>query len=194
MKLPFLHSTLLLGALLALTPPARAAEFFLRAAAITTTMPDGAQVVQWGFARDSAFGRGDGTVTVPGPVLTVAPGDSVLTIRLDNRLPEPISLVINGQFSTSPAPAPVRQGVRVRSFTTETPPGNAAPVTYTWSSVRPGTYLYMSGSHPQVQVPMGLYGARTRQTPSSPAEAANSLHMQSFVLAIRRFLPDAGQR
>ena len=146
-------------------PAPRAAEFFLRAAAVTNTMPDGTNVVQWGFARDSAFGARDGAVTVPGPILLVLPGDNVLTIRLDNDLPEPISIVINGQFTTSAAPAPVRHpDGRVRSFTHETPPGNTTPVTYTWSPVRPGTYLYLSGSHPQVQVPMGLYGALKKDT------------------------------
>ncbi|MEK7424740.1 MAG: Ig-like domain-containing protein, partial [Actinomycetota bacterium] len=30
---------------------------------------------------------------------------------------------------------------------------------YTWSSLRPGTYLYQSGTYPSIQVPMGLYGA-----------------------------------
>ena len=29
---------------------------------------------------------------------------------------------------------------------------------YSWTSMKPGTYLYHSGTHPQVQVQMGLYG------------------------------------
>jgi len=48
---------------------------------------------------------------------------------------------------------------RVRSFTAETPPDNATVVTYTWPNVKAGTYLYQSGTHPAVQVQMGLYGA-----------------------------------
>jgi len=32
-------------------------------------------------------------------------------------------------------------------------------VTYEWTNVQPGTYVYQSGTHPAVQVPMGLYGA-----------------------------------
>ncbi len=31
-------------------------------------------------------------------------------------------------------------------------------VIYTWPSVKAGTYLYQSGTHPAVQVQMGLYG------------------------------------
>ena len=29
---------------------------------------------------------------------------------------------------------------------------------YSWTNMKPGTYLYQSGTHPQVQVQMGLYG------------------------------------
>jgi hypothetical protein len=44
----------------------------------------------------------------------------------------------------------------VRSFVKETTPGGASTYTFT---VKPGTYLYQSGSHQQIQVLMGLYGA-----------------------------------
>jgi FtsP/CotA-like multicopper oxidase with cupredoxin domain len=49
---------------------------------------------------------------------------------------------------------------RVRSFDTETPPDNTTQTTYTWAAanVNEGTYLYQSGTHPSVQVQMGLYG------------------------------------
>jgi FtsP/CotA-like multicopper oxidase with cupredoxin domain len=49
---------------------------------------------------------------------------------------------------------------RVRSFDTETPPDNTSITTYTWAgaNVKEGTYLYQSGTHPSVQVQMGLYG------------------------------------
>jgi FtsP/CotA-like multicopper oxidase with cupredoxin domain len=49
---------------------------------------------------------------------------------------------------------------RVRSFDTETPPDNTTTTVYTWTgaNVKEGTYLYQSGTHPSVQVQMGLYG------------------------------------
>jgi FtsP/CotA-like multicopper oxidase with cupredoxin domain len=49
---------------------------------------------------------------------------------------------------------------RVRSFDTATPPDNTTTTTYTWAAanVKEGTYLYQSGTHPSVQVQMGLYG------------------------------------
>ena len=138
------------------TADLQAAEYFLRADTTTLTLPNGSNVVMWGFARDSAFGAMDGTVTVPGPKLTVMPNDSTLTIHLDNRLPEPVSIVIPGQ---SIVPSPVRMvNGRARSFTTETPPENDDPVDYVWNNLRPGTFLYESGTHPSVQIQMGLYG------------------------------------
>jgi FtsP/CotA-like multicopper oxidase with cupredoxin domain len=136
------------------------AEFYLRADTTTVTLPDGdgtRDVPMWGFALDSAFGAGDGQVAVPGPTLTVDPGDNTLTIHLDNNLSVPVSIIIPGQVATM---TPTRNpDGRARSFTKETPAGNVDPVTYTWSSLRPGTYLYHSGTHPAVQVQMGLYGA-----------------------------------
>ena len=44
----------------------------------------------------------------------------------------------------------------MRSFTGETAPGAIA--TYTFNNLRPGTYLYQSGTHPQAQIQMGLFG------------------------------------
>ena len=45
----------------------------------------------------------------------------------------------------------------MRSFVHEVAAGATAD--YVWPSLRPGTHLYQSGSHPAVQVQMGLYGA-----------------------------------
>lgn len=137
-----------------------AAEFYLRADTATVTMPDGTVVTMWGFAKDSSAGAGDGTVSVPGPALTVPPGDSSLVIHCQNKLPEPVSLVIPGQVT---AMAPVRNADgRVRSFTAETASGGSG--TYAWNDFKPGTYMYHSGSHPAVQVQMGLYGAVTKDS------------------------------
>ena len=147
----------MLVTLTAQTTSLKAAEYFLRTGTATVTLPNGSNVVMWGFAKDSAFGAMDGTVTVPGPALTVLPNDTTLTIHLDNNLPEPVSIVIPGQTIV---PSPVRMGSgRARSFTTETAPSNGVPVNYVWSNLRPGTFLYQSGTHPSVQVQMGLYGS-----------------------------------
>ena len=49
----------------------------------------------------------------------------------------------------------------MRSFTHETSAGGGS-ADYFWANVKPGTYLYQSGTQPQVQVQMGLYGAITK--------------------------------
>ncbi len=64
-----------LAACATMAQPALAAEFTLRAAAGSLTMPDGAVVPMWGFACDAAVGAAcpnPGVVTVPGDVATAA--------------------------------------------------------------------------------------------------------------------------
>lgn len=141
------------------TRPAAAAVFDLRAASTTVVMADGTPVEMWGFGLTS-----DPDVSIPGPVLEIPPGDGTLTIHLENDLPVPVSIVIPG----IPAPlTPVwddgtsgpRTSLTQRavSFTHVVPPGLTGD--YQWTNVQPGTYLYHSGTHPAVQVAMGLHGA-----------------------------------
>jgi FtsP/CotA-like multicopper oxidase with cupredoxin domain len=142
------------------------AEFWLRAGVANVTMPDARVVTVWGLANDAA-GPGTGSITVPGPSLMVAAGDS-LTIHLTNTLPEPVSLVIPGQYSYQSLAPVFHSGDaydgRVRSLAAE-----AAPLTgtadYVWTSLQAGTYLLHSGSHPSVQVQMGLYAPLTVVAP-----------------------------
>ena len=172
---------------------ALAAEYWLKAAATTVNLPDpnggpAIPVVMWGYASctttTTAFDT-CGPVMVPGPQLTVPSGDNTLIVHLLNNLPPvgatptPTSLVINGLIKPmtpvwtdgSSGPRGTDLTKRVRSFDTEAAPNNTAD--YTWPSVAPGTYLYQSGTQPQVQVQMGLYGAVTKNaadaTPSTPA-------------------------
>jgi hypothetical protein len=168
-------------ALLVSAGAARSATYDLKADAVNVTMPGGEVVAMWGF------GPNPGSVTVPGPALVVPPGDSTLTINLTNDLPtEPVSIVLPGQAmpvdcttgtllppaffydaglpgdptAVPPVPAtPPRR--RVRSFTAEAAPGGTQ--CYQWNGLTPGTYFYQSGTHPGVQVQMGLYGAASVQ-------------------------------
>jgi hypothetical protein len=118
------------------------------------------------------------------PTLTAAVGDT-LVIHLKNNLPpagtpqyvappatvapatysEAVSVVIPGQRSaltptwtdgTTGARTSLTQ--RVRSFTRETPQQNATPVAYTFGPLKAGTFVVESGTHPAVQLQMGLYG------------------------------------
>ena len=82
-----------------------------------------------------------------------------LTIRLMNTLTTPVSVLIPGQNNGGdPVMAPDGQGrMRVQSLVHEALPSGTAD--YVWNSLLPGTYLYQSGTHPSIQVPMGLFGA-----------------------------------
>ncbi len=95
----------------------------------------------------------------------------------DDRRPAGRRLGSVGQRTTTPSPehstqtdvtwstaaaaaqsfTPPTQGPRVQSFGTEVAAG-ANAVSLTWNNLRPGTYLLESGTHPSIQVPMGLYG------------------------------------
>ena len=175
-----LASALACVGVLLVAGPAAGAEYWLCAKAGSVTMPDGAIVPIWGYVQDDNADLTDGcpaldasTWTAARPALNVPSADVTgLTVHLRNDLSAPTSLVIPGQAmptpvagaepvwtdgSTGPRTAATQ---RVRSFTHEAAPGLTAD--YAWSSVRPGSYLYHSGTHPQVQVQMGLYGAVTR--------------------------------
>jgi len=137
----------------------------------TATYPTGEVVPMWGYAleTDKDFSNGcNSTPKVPGPVLNVPVGDNTLTVHLHNNLvglpySEAVSIVIPGLVATM-APEFVTDAQnreRVNSLTNSVDPGTSG--IYTWNSVKAGTYLYHSGTHPQVQVPMGLYGAVTQR-------------------------------
>lgn len=66
-----------------------------------------------------------------------------------------------GTPCTAPTPGvttntPPAQGPRVQSMSTEVAAGTTTSLT--WLAPKPGTYLLESGTHPSIQVPMGLIG------------------------------------
>jgi FtsP/CotA-like multicopper oxidase with cupredoxin domain len=154
--------------------PASAVEYNLQAGTVVLTMPDCREVTMWGYGLEG------GDITVPGPQLVVPPGDSTLTINLTNNLPEPTCIVVPSLIAEM---TPVRNGGaylgRVRSFTHEAAAGGGV-ATYTWPNVRPGTYLYHSGTHPGVQVQMGLHGAVTHNSAAGVAYPAGDNPQTSF--------------
>jgi FtsP/CotA-like multicopper oxidase with cupredoxin domain len=160
---------------------ASAAEYFIQVQPLSRTMPDGQVVTMWGYAldEDHDFSTLDSPVTVPGPRLEVPAGDTTLTVHLYNGLTVPTSLVLPGQV-TAMSPTWVDGGAvyvgqrpagnvtaRVRSLTHETAPGTAG--VYSWTGLKPGTWLYQSGTHSAVQVQMGLYGAMVKAAGASEA-------------------------
>ena len=140
------------------------------------TLPNGGtvSVPMWGYAvdvDDSGTVNGSEVVSVPGP--RIVAGAGTLTVTLTNLLPEPTSLVIPGQPFAALAADPARNADgRARSMTPETAVG--ATGTYTFPNVKTGTFLYQSGSHPAVQVQMGLYGAMTKDQAAGVAYAGVS--------------------
>ena len=129
----------------------------------------------------------DPVATAPGPRLTVPFGEQDVRLRLTNLLPEPTSLVIPGQDmpysaadngptwndgTTGPRGADLTK--RVRSFGREAG-ANGGRRNYVWRAsrntefARPGTFIYHSGTHPQKQVYMGLYGAVTKNAAAGDA-------------------------
>jgi hypothetical protein len=66
---------------------------------------------------------------------------------------------------------PPAQGARVRSFVPEATPGTGTQ-TYTWTALKPGTYLIESGTYPSIQGPMGLYGVLVVYTPGAAGGSA----------------------
>ena len=141
---------------------ANAADVYLQTQSFDKTMPDGAGVSMWGFAEcDATFSNCTSsapTASAPGPQINAVAGE-VLNITVQNTLSVPVSIMIPGQAGLSDGAAVPMESApnRVRSFAGETPAGDTT--TYTWSSLKAGTYLYQSGTFPSIQVPMGLYGA-----------------------------------
>lgn len=115
---------------------------------------DGDSVFIWGYALNN------GRAQYPGPTLIVNQGDTV-TITLDNTLSVPVSIVFPGQTGVTASggsPGLITQEAAVAD-NPATPAVNEAQVTYTFVASQPGTYRYHSGTSPELQTEMGLFGA-----------------------------------
>ncbi len=127
--------------------------FSLEAKAGYIQLPDSTTMYMWGFSE-----AGD-TFMHPGPVLCVNQGDTV-TVVLSNKLSEDVSIMFPGQENVlaNGAPAqPQGSGAALTSLTNVAPAGGS--VTYSFVAANPGTFVYESGTNPQKQVRMGLFGA-----------------------------------
>jgi FtsP/CotA-like multicopper oxidase with cupredoxin domain len=128
--------------------------FRLRASSGYISTPDGNSLLMWGY------GPAGGSFQMPGPVLCVEQNQTV-TVELTNDLAEPVSIVFPGQEGVKANGVTVQpqfdSGGTLTSLTNVAPPGGS--VTYSFTASEPGTYLYESGTEPDKQVQMGLYGA-----------------------------------
>jgi FtsP/CotA-like multicopper oxidase with cupredoxin domain len=109
------------------------------------SIADGGSIYSWGYSNT-------GTMQLPGTTLILTQGDTV-TVTLNNNLPAAAgntSIVFPGHQVTAIGGVPGQ-------LTREAPPGGS--VSYTFTASEPGTYQYHSGTRPELQVEMGLYGA-----------------------------------
>jgi FtsP/CotA-like multicopper oxidase with cupredoxin domain len=130
-----------------------------------SSQPDGMQIYSWGYGcvagssptfKPAVFNSGIGncpTMQLPGPTLIVAEGTTV-TITLTNGLPTGVgntSIVFPGIPTTS-------TGGTAGLLAQEAVPGGS--VTYTLNTTgKAGTHAYYSGTQPDLQIEMGMYGA-----------------------------------
>ncbi len=119
--------------------------FNLTAKADYITTADGSSLYLWGYALDG------GTMQYPGPTLIVNQGDTV-TVTLNNNLPQNTSIVFPGQDNVTASGGVV--GLVGQEST-----GPLDTVTYSFVASRPGTFMYHSGTRPDIQVQLGLVGA-----------------------------------
>jgi hypothetical protein len=126
------------------------ASFVLTAQTGYISTPDGNSLFMWGY------GLGNGSFQYVGPIICVNEGDSV-TVTLKNALGVPTSLNFPGLTRVKANGATPSYDPATASLTTAALPGGT--VTYTFVADHPGTFLYESGTNPQVQVLMGMVGA-----------------------------------
>ena len=154
---------------------------------LTTTtgyisLPDGNTTYMWGYSEvGKAFQH-------PGPVLCVNEGDTV-TVHLTNAhatINAPTSIMFPGQENVLANGAPVQPAFDVNGAMTSMvdTAADSGSVTYTFTAAKAGTYLYESGTNPETQVRMGLFGALIvyppRADPAIP-QAYNSADSQYTV-------------
>ena len=123
--------------------------FNLKAKSGHITTPDGDSLLVWGYSLN------DGPMQYPGPTLIVNQGDTI-SITLDNTLSVPVSMTFPGQSSV------LSSGGISGLFTKEAAAvgtGNPTSVQYSFVADRPGTFMYQSGTNPEIQIEMGLFGA-----------------------------------
>jgi len=126
---------------------------------VVITVPTG-QGLTINLTNNLSFAAGAGTNTVPTSIMIVGQiGGGLGTAA--TYVPSPSHSTVGDATWATVAPAqtpfvPPAQPKRVQSFGTEVAAG--ATTALTWSSLRPGTYLIESGTHPSIQATMGLYG------------------------------------
>jgi hypothetical protein len=142
------------------TPTGTTRVFSLTATEGWTSEPDGNAIYDWSYTASGAF-------QLPGPVLCAYTGETVV-VNLQNHLPVPTSIQFPGQtgvtysYANPSSSGPVGPVADVQgnllSLVQEAQP-TIGSVSYTFKVDHEGTYVYESGTDPELQVQMGLFGA-----------------------------------
>src|SRR6202521_1793016 len=154
------------GTASAATPGITGTTFSLVASQGYSSQPDGQQIYSWGYGCATGYKSMYApaafasmafcpTMQLPGPTLIVTEGQKVI-VTLTNNLPTGA-----GNTSIVFAGIPVTAtGGTAGLLAQEATPGAAGTVTYTLNTTgKAGTHAYYSGSQPDLQIEMGLYGA-----------------------------------
>ena len=148
--------------------------FNLTAKADYITVPEGSRIFMWGYAA------GSGNMQYPGPTLIVNQGDTV-TVNLTNMIGDvPVSLVFNGQDDVNAAGGTQGQLAREAKY--------GETVTYTFTAANAGTYMYYSGSRPEISIEMGLVGALIIRPASGGVPIPNQAYDDAGSAFSREFL------
>jgi FtsP/CotA-like multicopper oxidase with cupredoxin domain len=144
--------------------------FNLNAGPGTSSQPDGELIYSWGYGcgtnsatySPAAFASIGfcPTMQLPGPTLIVKEG-TTFTVTLTNSLPKPAgntSILFPGLAVTTSCSAATPVGA-AGLLTCEAVPGGTVTYTVTAALGTAGTHAYYSGTQPDLQIEMGLFGA-----------------------------------
>lgn len=127
-------------------------------------MGDGTSAYMWGYASQTNINPvcpAGNCMQYPGPTLIVNQGDTVV-VNLTNSIPTRLgntSFCISIVFPGQPNVIATGGGAGCANLITQEAPPGGGTATYTFIATNPGTYLYHSGTQPDLQVEMGLQGA-----------------------------------
>ena len=180
----------------AAVPGIRGPNFTLVASPGYSSQPDGASVYSWGYG--CATGSGSLTpnlvpfagscpaMQLPGPTLIVTQGETV-TVKLTNKLPAAAgntSILFAGFQAGSLPTDPGVPGVLTKEA------ASGGTVTYQFVATTPGTHAYYSGTLPDLQIEMGLFGAIV-VLPSASYAAPPSCKKGQYSLAVAAYDNDS---
>ena len=144
--------------------------FNLNAGPGTSSQPDGELIYSWGYGcstnsatySPAAFASIGfcPTMQLPGPTLIVKEG-TTFTVTLTNSLPKPAgntSILFPGLAVTTSCGGATPVGA-AGVLTCEAVPGGTVTYTVTAAMGTAGTHAYYSGTQPDLQIEMGLFGA-----------------------------------